>query len=98
MCNSTLILQDAEFNKNDKFSMDFANCKMLSEFIILHFAETAALPHSDKFLQFMRNSAKCRIMNSDDILQFAKSIENLLFLINSAFCKIKVELYIQIRF
>ena len=42
MYNSTIILQNAEFIKNDKFSMDFTICKMSSEFIILHFAESIA--------------------------------------------------------
>ena len=66
------------------FQMDFANCKMSSEFILL-FAESLA-------------TAKSRMMNSDDILQFAESIENLLFLINSAFYRMKVEFHILIRF
>ena len=44
------------------------------------------------------NSAKCRMMNSDNILHPAKSTENLSFLINSASCKILVEFYILIRF
>ena len=39
------------------------------------------------------NFAKCRMMNSDDLLQFAESFENLSFIINSASCKIKVELH-----
>jgi len=42
MYNSTLILQDVEFIKNDKFSMDFTICKMSSEFVIPHFAEFIA--------------------------------------------------------
>ena len=44
------------------------------------------------------NSVKCRMKNLDDILQFAKSIENLSFLINSASCEIKAECYILIIF
>jgi hypothetical protein len=44
------------------------------------------------------DSAKCEMMNSVNILQFAKSVENLLFLINSASSEIKVEFYILIRF
>ena len=44
------------------------------------------------------DSAKRRMMNSNDISQFAKSFENLSFLINSASYKIKVEFYILIRF
>ena len=56
--------------------------------------------HSDNILQIVHNSPKYRmpVMNSDDILQFAKSIENLSFLVNSASCKIMVESYILIRF
>ena len=42
--------------------------------------------------------AKCRMMNSDDLLLFAESFENLSFIINSASCKIKVEFYILIGF
>jgi hypothetical protein len=44
------------------------------------------------------NSAKCGMMNSDDILRLVKYIENLSFLINSASCEIKVESYVLIRF
>ena len=42
----------------------------------------------------MIDFAKCGMMNSHNILQFAKSTENLSFLINSASCKIMVEFYI----
>ena len=118
MYNSTLILHNAEFIKNDKFSLIFTNCKMSSEFIILLFAESHTnckmslkclqndenlqnfirIHHFEEILQFASDSAECGIINSDDILQFAKFIENLSFSINSALCKIKVELYILIRF
>ena len=54
--------------------------------------------NSDDILQFAHDSAKCRRMNFDNILQFVKFTENLSFLINSASCKIKVEFYILIRF
>ena len=86
MINSQRILQTAKCHQNSSFC------------ILQNRAENAALPHSDKFLQYMCNSAKYRMMNSDDILQFAKFVENLTFLINSASCKNKVELYILIRF
>jgi hypothetical protein len=44
------------------------------------------------------DSAECRIINFDDILQLAKSDENFSFVINSASCKINVEFYILITF
>ena len=46
----------------------------------------------------MIDSEKCEMKNFDDILQFAKFIENLSFLINSASYEIKVKSYILIRF
>ena len=69
--------------------MDFANCKI---------SECPNLHHSEDILQFASDSARCRMMNSDDILHSAKFIENLSFFINSAFCKIIAESYILIRF
>ena len=44
------------------------------------------------------DSAKCEMINSDNILQFAKFNENLSFLINSASRKIKTKFYILITF
>ena len=72
--------------------MYFANCNIFSEFIILHFG-SIDMPRLCAI-----NHANFRIMNSDNILLLAKSIESLSFLINSASCKIKVEFYIVIRF
>ena len=68
---------------------------MSLEFIILHFAKSIA--HSRGHVSVI-DFAKCRMMNSDDLLLFAESFENLSFIINSASCKIKVEFYILIGF
>ena len=69
----------------------FDICFLLENLIIIY--------HSKDILQLASDSAsdsaKCRMMNSDNILPFVKSIENLSLLINFASCKIDIEFCIS---
>ena len=64
----------------------------------IHSWKPIILQDAEDILQFANDSARCRMMNSDNILHFAEFIENLSFFVNPAFCKIMVESYIQIGF